>query len=165
MADPNAKALTPTSVYRHGTAPMPAITATPLAQKPKLLDQVRQAIRTRHYSSKTEGSYVHRVKRFIFFHVRAKRPHSLPVVLTRQEVKSVLGDRKHRVTIFVAFASAYDNLIARKIHILDSQAATRGRPTNWLRASRSAQRSRAQIPERGKGVGMGVGIFRHRSLR
>ena len=36
--------------------------------KTKLLDQVRQAIRTRHYSPKTEESYVHWIKRFIFFH-------------------------------------------------------------------------------------------------
>ena len=41
---------------------------TPTVQKPKLLDQVREAIRTRHYSPKTEESYVHWVKRFIFFH-------------------------------------------------------------------------------------------------
>src|SRR5215475_5522575 len=119
--------------------------------KPKLLDQVRQAVRTRHYSPKTEESYVHWIKRFIFFHnkrhpaqmgekeigqflsglatdrhvsastqnqalnailflyrdvlrkeigyvdgvVRAKRPHRLPVVLTRQEVKSILGALDH----------------------------------------------------------------------
>ena len=40
----------------------------PTTPKPKLLDQVRQAIRTRHYSPKTEESYVHWIKRFIFFH-------------------------------------------------------------------------------------------------
>jgi integron integrase len=40
----------------------------PAAQKPKLMDQVRQAIRTRHYSYRTEKAYVHWVKRFIFFH-------------------------------------------------------------------------------------------------
>jgi len=40
----------------------------PAAQKPRLLDHVRQAIRTRHYSPKTEDSYVHWIKRFIFFH-------------------------------------------------------------------------------------------------
>ena len=28
-------------------------------QRPKLLDQVRQAIRTRHYSYRTEKAYVH----------------------------------------------------------------------------------------------------------
>ena len=37
-------------------------------QKPKLLDQVREALRTRHYSRRTEESYCHWVKRFIFFH-------------------------------------------------------------------------------------------------
>src|SRR5215471_19212878 len=36
--------------------------------KPKLLDQVRQAIRTRHYSLRTEKVYTHWVKRFILFH-------------------------------------------------------------------------------------------------
>ena len=36
--------------------------------KPKLLDQVRQVIRTRHYSYHTEKAYVGWIKRFIFFH-------------------------------------------------------------------------------------------------
>src|SRR5437870_6407234 len=117
------------------------------APRPRLLDQVRQVIRTRHYSYMTEKAYVHWIKRFIFFHnkrhpaemgeveigrflstlatdfhvsastqnqalnallflyreilkkdigyvngvVRAKRPHRLPVVLTRQEVRSIVG--------------------------------------------------------------------------
>jgi integron integrase len=116
-------------------------------QKPKLLDQVRQAMRTRHYSDKTEKAYVHWIKRYIFFHnkrhpaemsekeiaqflstlasewhvsastqnqalnailflyrdvlwkevgyiegvIRARRPHRLPVVLTREEIKSILN--------------------------------------------------------------------------
>ncbi len=116
------------------------------APKPKLLDQVRLAIRARHYSIRTEQAYVAWIKRFIFFHgvrhpaemgeseinqfltdlavnkkvsastqnqalsallflyqhvlnrplgwinpVRAKRPKRLPVVLTKPEVKAVLG--------------------------------------------------------------------------
>jgi integron integrase len=117
------------------------------APKPRLLDQVRQAIRTRHYSYRTEKAYGHWIKRFILFHdkrhpaemgeaeiarflsslatdsrvsastqnqalnallflyhevleikiglvqgvVRAKRPGRLPVVLTKEEVKKVLG--------------------------------------------------------------------------
>ena len=36
--------------------------------KPKLLDQLREALRIRHYSSKTEQSYVQWVKRYIIFH-------------------------------------------------------------------------------------------------
>ena len=42
----------------------------PHGPKPKLLDQVRQAIRTRHYSPRTEETYVGWIKRFIFFHNR-----------------------------------------------------------------------------------------------
>jgi integron integrase len=123
------------------------VQSLPTTPKPKLLDQVRQAIRTRHYSDRTEKAYVHWIKRFIFFHnkrhpaemgetdigrflsglatelhvsastqnqalnallflyreilkkeigyvngvIRAKRPHRLPVVLTRQEIRSILG--------------------------------------------------------------------------
>ena len=44
-----------------------AVTAPATPPKPKLLDQVRQAIRTRHYSPRTEETYVHWIKRFIFF--------------------------------------------------------------------------------------------------
>lgn len=128
-----------------------SVQTLPTTPKPKLLDQVREAIRMRHYSPKTEESYVHWIKRFIFFHnkrhpaemgekeiaqflsslasqlhvsastqnqalnailflyrevlrkeigyidgvVRAKRPHRLPVVLTRQEVKTILGILDH----------------------------------------------------------------------
>ena len=35
---------------------------------PKLLDRVRNVIRLKHYSLRTEQSYVHWVKRFIYFH-------------------------------------------------------------------------------------------------
>ena len=35
---------------------------------PKLLDRLREALRSRHYSRRTEQTYCHWVKRFIFFH-------------------------------------------------------------------------------------------------
>ena len=135
------------AVIDGGLIPRVGVQRSLTTDKPKLLDQVRQAIRTRHYSPKTEESYAHWTKRFIFFHnkrhpaemgekeiaqflsslaselhvsastqnqalnailflyrevlrkeigyidgvVRAKRPHRLPVVLTRQEMKSILG--------------------------------------------------------------------------
>jgi len=48
---------------------MPAnITITSLANKPKLLDQVRDVIRRRHYSIRTEQAYVDWIKRFILYH-------------------------------------------------------------------------------------------------
>ncbi len=36
--------------------------------KPRRLDRVREAVRTRHYSRRTEKAYVHWIKRYIFFH-------------------------------------------------------------------------------------------------
>jgi len=40
-----------------------------MKRKPKkLLDQVREIIRTKHYSYRTEQTYVEWIKRFIFFH-------------------------------------------------------------------------------------------------
>ncbi len=119
----------------------------PEGRRPRLLNQVREEIRKRHYSRRTEKSYVGWIRRFILFHgkrhpaemgeaeisrflshlavtakvsastqnqalsallflyrqvlcteidwvdgvVRAKRPLRFPVVLTREEVRGVLG--------------------------------------------------------------------------
>jgi len=38
------------------------------ARPPWLLDQVRDLIRRRHYSLRTEDAYVHWIKHFIYFH-------------------------------------------------------------------------------------------------
>ena len=40
----------------------------PANGKPRLMDRVREAIRARHYSPRTEDAYVAWIKRFIFFH-------------------------------------------------------------------------------------------------
>jgi integron integrase len=118
--------------------------------KPKLLDRLREAMRARHYSRRTEQTYCHWVNRFIFFHdkrhpaemaepeinafltylavkekvsastqnqalsallflyrhvlgrkigdlgevIRARKPRHIPAVMTREEVKAVLGHLK-----------------------------------------------------------------------
>jgi integron integrase len=118
----------------------------PAPRPPRLLDRVREAVRSRHYSRRTEKAYVHWIRRFILFHgkrhpaemgatevtafltspavqakvaastqnqalsallflyrevlgveltwledvVRAKRPQYLPVVLTRDETRTLL---------------------------------------------------------------------------
>jgi integron integrase len=141
---------------------MPTVTPFPGTvpaqhQPPRLLDRVRIAIRTRHYSRRTEEAYIGWIRRFIFFHdkrhpaemgepeinsflsslavrdhvsastqnqalcsllflyrnvlekpfpnlenlVRAKRTRRLPVVMTRAEVKALLG-RLHGTPKLVA---------------------------------------------------------------
>ena len=47
-----------------------------MPQKPKLLEQVRQILRRKNYSYATEKSYIHWVKRYIFFHNK-KHPAEL----------------------------------------------------------------------------------------
>lgn len=62
------------------TAPAPD-PATP----PRLLDQVRERLRLKHYSKRTEAAYVHWIKRYIFFH--GKRH---PLELGKEEVEAFL---------------------------------------------------------------------------
>jgi integron integrase len=45
-------------------------------KKPRLLDQVRETIRTKHYSIRTEQSYVQWIRRYIPFH-RKKHPKNM----------------------------------------------------------------------------------------
>src|SRR5713226_5849910 len=51
----------------------------------KLLDRVRDAIRTRHYSRRTEEAYVHWIRRYIVFH---KKVH--PSTLGAGEISAFL---------------------------------------------------------------------------
>jgi hypothetical protein len=45
-----------------------SLTPAPSPNKPKLLDEVRQLLRTRHYSLRTEEAYVSWIRRYILFH-------------------------------------------------------------------------------------------------
>ena len=58
--------------FKNATASPAVISIVPSApsneKKPKLLDQLRGAMRSRHYSRRTEATYIHWVKRYIFFH-------------------------------------------------------------------------------------------------
>ena len=56
------------------------------SQPPKLLDQVRAAIRARHYSIRTEATYLSWIKRFIVFHGK-RHPRDMGV----QEVQQFLS--------------------------------------------------------------------------
>ena len=47
---------------------LPTVPVASAAHKPKLLDQVRDVIRRKHYSIRTEQAYVDWIKRFIIYH-------------------------------------------------------------------------------------------------
>jgi len=47
-----------------------------MAEPPKLLDRVRDEIRMRHYSRRTEEAYAHWIRRYVVFH-RKRHPRDL----------------------------------------------------------------------------------------
>jgi integrase len=57
-----------------------------MTQAPRLLDQVREAIRVRHYSIRTEKSYVSWIRQYILFHDK-KHPREMG----EREVSSFLS--------------------------------------------------------------------------
>jgi cyclopropane fatty-acyl-phospholipid synthase-like methyltransferase len=76
-------------VWRRSREQEPALggASSVSAPKPKLLNQVRQAIRARHDSLRTEQVYVAWIKRFIFFHgVRH------PAEMGEQEIRQFSSD-------------------------------------------------------------------------
>ena len=54
-------------------------------QGPRLLDRVRDALRIKHYSYRTEQAYLHWIKRYIYFH---QKQH--PATLGAPEVTAFL---------------------------------------------------------------------------
>lgn len=63
------------------------------SQPPRLLDQVRQAIRTKHFSLKTEKSYVHYIRDFILFHDK-RHPQEMGVAEIRAYLAHLAVDKQ-----------------------------------------------------------------------
>lgn len=87
-------------------------------KKPKLLTQLSQAIRSRHYSRKTEATYIHWIKRFIFFHhVRHPKDMAEPEInafLTHLAVKEhVSASTQNQALCAIIFLYKY--VLNRKI--------------------------------------------------
>lgn len=85
--------------------------------KPKLLDQLREAMRSRHYSRNTKITYTHWVKRFIFFHhVRHPQEMAEPEIntfLTHLAVKeNVSASTQNQALCAIIFL--YKHVINRK---------------------------------------------------
>jgi integron integrase len=90
--------------------------------QPKLLDRVREAIRTRHYSPRTEQAYVHWIRRFIFFH---KLRH--PAEMGKPELNAFLSHlavREHvsastQTQALSALVFLYRQVLERDIDMLE----------------------------------------------
>ena len=94
----------------------------PTAQKPKLLDQVRQAIRTRHYSYMTEKAYVHWTKRYIFFHNK-RHPAEMGEAEIARFLSSLATDGQVSASTqnqaFNALLFLYKEVLGKKIGLIE----------------------------------------------
>lgn len=94
------------------------IPAPTIDKKPKLLTQLSQAMRSRHYSRSTEATYIQWVKRFIFFHhVRHPQEMAEPEInafLTHLAVKEhVSASTQNQALCAIIFLYKY--VLDRKI--------------------------------------------------
>jgi integron integrase len=107
---------------KHVVTTSPAISviipAPTINKKPKLLAQLSQAMRSRHYSRRTEATYIQWVKRFIFFHhVRHPQEMAEPEInafLTHLAVKEhVSASTQNQALCAIIFLYKY--VLERKI--------------------------------------------------
>lgn len=96
---------------------------------PRLLDQVRSAIRLRHYSPKTEEAYVSWIRRFILFHGK-RHPHEMGEV----EVTAFLSD------LAVTRGSSASTQNQALSAVLFLYSAVLGRQLPWMNTMVRAQR-------------------------
>jgi integron integrase len=93
-----------------------------LRRKPKLLDRLREALRSRHYSSRTEETYCHWVKRFIYFH-HLRHPAEMSeseinAFLTHLAVKNRVSSSTQNQALS-ALLFLYRHVLGREIGSLD----------------------------------------------
>lgn len=173
-----------------------------MSDPPRFLDQVRDAVRVRHYSRRTEDAYLGWTKRFILFHrkkhpaamgadevnaflshlavdgnvsastqaqalsalvflyrhvlgdplpwldeiVRASRPRKLPVVLSREEVRSLLSMMKGtpRLVAAILYGGGLRLLEALRLRVKDADFVAR---LLIVREGKGAKDRRTMLPD------------------
>jgi hypothetical protein len=93
------------------------------SRKPKLLDQVRQAIHIRHYSIRTEEAYVQWIKRFVLFHDK-RHPREMGIKEAEQLLSDLAVNRHVSVSTQNQALSAilflYQEVLRQEIGWLDN---------------------------------------------
>jgi integron integrase len=113
----------------------------------KLLDQVRQAIRIKHYSYRTEQTYVDWIRRFILFHNK-KHPKDMGIA----EVEAFLG---HLAVVGNVAASTQNQALSALLFLykivleqeLESVDALRARKSRYLPTVLTKEETKAIIYE------------------
>jgi site-specific recombinase XerD len=111
-----------------------ASNAAVVSEGPRLLDVVRDAIRRRHYSLRTEQSYVHWIRRFIYFSGR-RHPRELGA-------PEVTGFLNHLARARNVAASTQNQALSALLFLYREALQT---PLPWLDDLERAQRP-ARLP-------------------
>jgi site-specific recombinase XerD len=97
------------------------------SHSPKLLDRVREAIRLRHYSRRTEDAYVLWIRRFIVFHGK-RHPRELgeadvTAFISSLATRGVSPSTQNQALSAVLFL--YEVIIGRKLPWMDAVVRAR----------------------------------------
>jgi integron integrase len=99
-------------------------------KSPKLLDQVREIIRTKHYSYRTEQTYVDWIKRFILFH-KKRHPREMGAEEVQAYITYLANERRVAASTqnqaLSAIVFLYKYVLQKEI-ILPSDIIRPGRP-------------------------------------
>ena len=99
------------------------------APPPRLLEQVREAIRRRHYSYRTEEAYVHWIRRYILFHGE-RHPRQMAAPEATAFLNYLASDRQ-------VSASTQNQALSALLFLYKAVFA---QPLPWLDALERAQR-------------------------
>ena len=98
--------------------------------KPKLLDELRSVMRLKHYSLHTEKSYVHWIRRYIYFH-KKRHPGEmgagevesfLSFLATDQQVSASTQNQALNALVFL-----YKHVLKMELGSIDAVRARRGK--------------------------------------
>ena len=121
---------------------------SPDNKKPKLMDQLSQALRARHYSRRTEKAYGHWVKRYIYFHkIRHPAEMAEPEInafLTHLAVKGKVSASTQNQALS-ALLFLYRHVLNREVGELDE--VIRARKSNHLPVVMTREEVKAVISE------------------
>ena len=103
--------------------------ASPAGRPPKFLDQIRQQLRTHHYSRRTEDAYTEWIRRFILFHGKrhprelgeAEVVRFLSSLATERHVSASTQNQAHSALLFL-----YGKVIGKDLAWLEGMVRARG---------------------------------------
>ncbi|MBA7683278.1 Tyrosine recombinase XerD [subsurface metagenome] len=116
--------------------------------KPKLLDQMKTIMRIKHYSLKTEKSYVHWVRRYIYFH---KKQHPIQMgALNVQKFLSYLAVEQHvsastQNQALNALVFLYKHVLKKELGSIDAVRARRPKHLPVVLTVEETQRVLSQL--------------------